>query len=423
MKNRQSKRIRKINWLLCALIIPPFLAVVAPFFIIVRVALMPEGYSSSKNRTITIWTANGDFGDESYFAINKGYFTEQMDIYGGDGKISSIKWELENDDLSWAQCVVPFRQNLSIFDKIHIKLNSNSSSFIVGFYDGENNETHGIVNILETNRWTDVEIKIKNFDFAKVNRNDIKTIYFRFDQPKSGYMEISEVMCHYKLTTFANFREVFLTASFGRYFFNSIFISLVVMLSNIIFSTMAGFAFAWRPFPLRRTLFALTIAMIMIPMQVLMIPTFILIQNLGWINSYKALIVPFLISPINIFLMKQYISKIPKDYAESALVDGASYFRIFFNIILPMCKPALAIVAINTFVNSWNSFLYPFIFTNTAQMRTLPVGLALYIGLFDVDWVHLMAASTISALPAITVFVLFQKQIISGMLSGTFYRT
>ena len=154
-----------------------------------------------------------------------------------------------------------------------------------------------------------------------------------------------------------------------------------------------------------------------------MIPTFIIIQNLGWLNTYKALIIPFMISPINIFLMKQYISKIPRDYAEVALVNGASYFQIFFKVILPMCKPALAVVGINTFVTSWNSFLYPFILTNTAEMRTLPVGLALYIGLYDVDWAHLMAASSLSAVPVMIVFLCFQKQIVEGMLYGTGYQT
>jgi len=193
------------------------------------------------------------------------------------------------------------------------------------------------------------------------------------------------------------------------------------MIGNIVFSAMAGFAFAWGSFPLRRPLFISMVAMIMIPMQVLMIPTFILIQGFGWLNSYKALIIPFLIYPANIYLMKQYISKIPRDFAEVARVDGASYFTIFFRIIVPMCKPAMAIVGINTFVNSWNSFLYPFILTNTAHMRTLPVGLALYIGLYDVDWAHLMAASSISAIPALAVFLIFQKQIVAGMLSGTTY--
>ena len=204
-----------------------------------------------------------------------------------------------------------------------------------------------------------------------------------------------------------------------RYFFNSIFITFCVAGVNIIFSSMGGYAFARKEFPWKKTLFMLVIGSLMIPPQVLMVPVFILIKNLGWLNTYWALTLPALLCPFNIFLMRQYISKLPPSLEDAARIDGASDFAIFFKVVMPLARPALAVIGINAFMGSWNTFLYPFLLTNTPQMRTLPVGLALYKSLQGVDWVHLMAASSITALPVIIVFLIFQKNIIAGLTAGS----
>jgi len=150
-----------------------------------------------------------------------------------------------------------------------------------------------------------------------------------------------------------------------------------------------------------------------------MVPVFLLMKNLNWLNTYWALTVPALVNPFNIFLMRQYISQLPSSLEDAARIDGAGDLQIFLKVILPLSRPALAVVGINTFMGSWNTFLYPFLLTNTPQMRTLPVGLALYKSLQGVDWVHLMAGSSITAVPVIIAFLLFQRHIIAGLTAGS----
>jgi len=218
--------------------------------------------------------------------------------------------------------------------------------------------------------------------------------------------------------TLKNYIDVWTSGPFDRYFFNSAVIAVSVTAGNIILSLMVAYAFARRTFVGKKMLFGTILISMMIPAQTLMIPIFILMKHLGWLNTYWALIVPSLVIPFNVFLLKQYISGLPVDLEEAARLDGANAFQILFKIVLPLCKPALAVIGINTFLGSWNTFLYPFLLTNTTEMRTLPVGLALYKGLHGVDWVHLMAGSSLAAFPVIIVFLVFQRMIISGLTSG-----
>lgn len=218
--------------------------------------------------------------------------------------------------------------------------------------------------------------------------------------------------------TFKNYKDVWLSGPFDRYFLNSAFISICVTLGNVVLALMVAYAFARRRFVGKKLLFGTVLLSMMIPAQMLMIPTFILMKHLGWLNTYWALIVPSLVMPFNIFLLRQYILQLPISLEEAAMLDGAGPFQIVFRIVLPLCKPVLAVVGINTFLGSWNTFIYPFLLTNTTEMRTLPVGLALYKGLHGVDWVHLMAGSSLAALPVIVVFLIFQKLIISGLTAG-----
>ena len=160
------------------------------------------------------------------------------------------------------------------------------------------------------------------------------------------------------------------------------------------------------------------IAVMMIPPQVIMIPMYRLMVSFGWIDTFYALIVPFLVTPFGVFLMMQYIKGLPVEIEEAARIDGTGELGLLFRIIMPMSLPMLVVLGLYTFLTTWNTFLYPFLFTNSSDMRTLTVGLTFYLGNQSVDWGHLMAGASISALPVILVFVIFQRQIIQGMTAG-----
>ena len=230
---------------------------------------------------------------------------------------------------------------------------------------------------------------------------------------------LKEIRLFFKPFTVSNYIDVWVSGAFGRYLVNSVFITVCVVLGNLLFASMTGYVFARKEFPGKLFLFVFILGSLMIPPQVLMTPIFLLMKNLNWLNTYWALILPALVSPFNIFLMRQYISQLPSSLEDAARIDGATDAQIFFKIVLPLARPALAVVGINTFMGSWNTFLYPFLLTNTSEMRTLPVGLALYKSLQGVDWVHLMAGSSITALPVIVVFLLFQRHIIAGLTAGS----
>lgn len=221
-----------------------------------------------------------------------------------------------------------------------------------------------------------------------------------------------------KSWTFKNYFDVLLSGPFGRYFFNSALVASSITFGNLCFSLMVAYVFARKIFSGKKILFGTILLSMMVPAQTLMIPTFILMKHLGWINTYWALIIPSLVIPFNVFFLKQYIEQLPLSLEEAAMIDGATPFQILFKVILPLSKPALAVVAINTFLGAWNTFLYPFLLTNTTEMRTLPVGLALYKSLHGVDWVHLMAGSSLAAFPVIIIFLIFQRLIISGLTAG-----
>jgi multiple sugar transport system permease protein len=217
----------------------------------------------------------------------------------------------------------------------------------------------------------------------------------------------------------ANYHEVWESGRFGRYLWNSAIVAAVVVAGNLAFASLAGHALARSRFRGRGLVFAAVLVTLMVPRQVSMIPLYLLVARLGWIDTYAALIVPFLVDAFNVFLLRQAFLTVPAELEDAARVDGASDLRIFASISLPLVKPALAVLAINTFLASWNSFLYPLVLTNSDEMRTLPVGLALISqGEHSVDWGHLMAGSSIAALPVILVFLLFQRQIVRGIMAG-----
>ncbi len=220
---------------------------------------------------------------------------------------------------------------------------------------------------------------------------------------------------------FSNYVNVFKIMPLVQYFMNSLLVSIVTVLGQVIIAAMAGYAFARFEFKGKEFLFAIILLSMMVPPQVNIIPLFYVMRELGWINTYQALILPGMFGGFGIFLMRQWFVKLPRSVEEAAKIDGANNFEIFFKIALPLAIPALITLGIFTFVTSWNSFMWPLIVTNSDNMRTLPVALAAFKGSYReiVVWGELMACSVISVVPVIAVFLLGKKYFINDFLAGS----
>jgi len=216
--------------------------------------------------------------------------------------------------------------------------------------------------------------------------------------------------------TLDNFRELFTRLDFTQFFANSVVVAVVVTLGNLVFCSMLGYAFAKIDFWGRTWLFRLVLATLMIPGMVTLVPLFVLVSNLGMVNTYWGLILPFLAGPFGVFLMRQFIQGIPDELVDAARVDGAGEFRIFLRVVLPLCKPALATLAILTFLASWNNFLWPLVVSSTEDMYTLPVALALYsVGQNATQYGLLLAGSVVVLLPILIVFFALQRHFVQGL--------
>lgn len=219
-------------------------------------------------------------------------------------------------------------------------------------------------------------------------------------------------------TTLANYASVWRDLPFSTWLLNSIIVTVIQTIANVFFSALAGFAFARLHFPAKNLIFALLLSSLMIPGIILLVPKFIILNELHLVNTYAGLILPTLITIPNIFLMKQFFETIPRDLEEAALMDGCSYFRIFWQIFLPISKPALAAVAIYTFQGSWNEFLWPVIATYSKDMYTLPVGMATLRDELQTNWPLLMAGTILVSLPTLMIFLLFQRHFVQGVASA-----
>lgn len=219
--------------------------------------------------------------------------------------------------------------------------------------------------------------------------------------------------------TFDQYRTVLEGGGFLQYVWNSFFVLGVVVAANVVTSVLAGYVFARYRFPGRRLLFGIVLVTLMVPKQTLMVPILDLVYRLGLHDTLWALILPFCVDSFNIFLLRQYISALPADLEDAARADGAGEAGILRHVVFPLCRPALAVVVINTAIVTWNSFLYPLILTDSAARRTLPVGLAMLTqGPYSTDWGTLMAGSAVSSIPLILLFLAFQRHIIEGITSG-----
>jgi multiple sugar transport system permease protein len=216
-----------------------------------------------------------------------------------------------------------------------------------------------------------------------------------------------------------NYLEAVSAMPFGRFYFNSFVVAVSVTFLQILTSSLAAFAFARLRFRGREPLFLLYLATLMVPFQVTMIPNFIVVRLLGWYDSYQALILPTAFSAFSTFLLRQYFRGIPIELDEAARMDGASSWRIWWQIVMPLSGPAIAALAIFVFLGSWNDFLWPLVITTSLDMRTLPVGLSAFQGQYNVQWHLLMAGSVIALIPVLIIYVAAQKWFVQGItLSG-----
>lgn len=212
-----------------------------------------------------------------------------------------------------------------------------------------------------------------------------------------------------------NYVKAWISVPFGRWYLNSLLVGATVTFGQVMTSSLAAYAFARLNWPGRDKVFLAYLGTMMIPGAVTMIPVFILLKKLGWIDTYKALILPVMFSTYGTFLLRQFYMTIPVDLSDAALIDGCSHFGIWWRIIMPLAKPALATLTIFTFLGNWNSFMWPLIVTNSMEMKTLPVGLASFQGLYTTDWNLLMAASIIVLIPVIVVYLFNQRFFVKGI--------
>ncbi|MDQ0257239.1 multiple sugar transport system permease protein [Evansella vedderi] len=221
--------------------------------------------------------------------------------------------------------------------------------------------------------------------------------------------------------TFQNYQDVLMRQDVPvlRWFWNSFFVATIHTGLMLLFNSMSAYAFARLKFRGRDVLFWGLMATMMIPPVMNLVPLYGLISSIGWVNNYAALIFPGLGGVFGIFLLRQFFIGIPHELEEAARMDGASPFFIYWKIILPLAKPALIVLALFTFMGNWNDYLWPLIVTTSADMRTLPVGLAIMQGQFNIQFAKLMAATILSAIPVIILFMFAQKFIVKGIaLSG-----
>ena len=219
-----------------------------------------------------------------------------------------------------------------------------------------------------------------------------------------------------KAFTLDNYKQIFLQEPlFGRWLLNSAIVAITVTAFNLLFNSMAGYALARIRFPGNRFFFFLILAVLVVPAQITLLPKFLILKSLGWLNSYQGLIVPTIVNATFIFMMRQFFINFPKELEEAAQLDGLNRFETFFQIVLPLAKPALAAQTIFIFMSSWNEFLLPLVVMSDPEMFTLPIGLNAFKGQYVTFWNYIMAASMVFTLPALAIYAFFNRYFIQGV--------
>jgi multiple sugar transport system permease protein len=216
--------------------------------------------------------------------------------------------------------------------------------------------------------------------------------------------------------TFDNYKQIFLQEPlFWRWLFNSVLIAVSVTILNLLLNSMAGYALARLRFAGKRFWFLLILAVLAVPAQITLIPTFLILKAIGWLNSYQGMIVPSMVNATFIFMMRQFFINFPRELEEAAQLDGLNTWGIFRHIVLPLAKPALAAQAVFVFMGSWNNFLLPVVILFDPEMFTLPLGLNSFKGQYISYWNYIMAASMVFTLPALGIYAFFNRYFIQGV--------
>jgi multiple sugar transport system permease protein len=215
--------------------------------------------------------------------------------------------------------------------------------------------------------------------------------------------------------TVDNFVQLIKALPFGRFFLNSVINSVALTLSQLFVCSITGYAFAKLPFPGKKWLFLLILSSMMVPGAVTLIPAFLVVVKLHWVNTWLGLLVPRMTSAFGVFFMRQFFLNLPDDYIDAGRIDGASEFGIFWRIIVPLSKPALATLGTFVFIATWNDFIWPLIIVNSEKLKTLPLGFALLGGHYGFHFEWAMAAAVITIMPTILVFIVLQEYVIRGI--------
>jgi multiple sugar transport system permease protein len=233
--------------------------------------------------------------------------------------------------------------------------------------------------------------------------------------PLSEVIKVPPVWFNPSKYSLSNYAEVLGRIGFTRFLANSLGVALAITAAQLLTSSMAGFAFARYDFPGRTIIFLLILSTMMIPFQVIMIPLFIMMARLHMVNTYWGMIVPAIVSPFGIFMMRQFMMGVPRPLIEAARIDGGSEPYIFGRIVLPLCKPAIAALSIFTFLGSWDNFLWPLIIVNSKELWTLPIAMSRFTEQY-ISQTHLqMAGASIMFVPVLIVFLLMQRNFIEGI--------
>ena len=302
--------------------------------------------------------------------------------------------------------IIPFIWMLTTSVKSQLEVNKGNVGFLpIEHYSTyeENGKVFRITSVKVDGDSTYIHIFDENMkrirSYEKVLSSDIE--------------EKTEVKLH-----FENYKEAFTKVPFQRYFINTLFVSFSVVFGVLITGSLAAYAFATMRFKGRDFIFYLFISMMMVPQPVYLIPSYVLLNHLGWIDTYNALIIPWIANIFTIFLLRQQFKTIPAELFDAARIDGCGRFRTLWTLVLPLSKSVIVTAAIFGFIGSWNSFMWPLIMTDSPGLRVLQVGLSYFSQEASAQTSLLMAASTFSILPLVILFLFAQKQIIASFASS-----
>jgi multiple sugar transport system permease protein len=218
----------------------------------------------------------------------------------------------------------------------------------------------------------------------------------------------------------SNFVDAWTLVPFGRFIFNGFFVSTMGALLSVIVAVLSAYAFSRLRFKYRDRIFLLYVLTLVLPQEVLVVPLFIMMNQLGLVDSYAALIIPFAFTAFGTFLLRQFFLTIPIEYEEAALIDGASRFRTLWSVLLPQLTAPISVLAVFSFIGYYNSYLWPLIIINSQELATVPLGLAMFTGERGTQWSLMMAASTLAIIPSLIIVAVLQRQLIKGVALGGF---